>query len=66
MDMGCVRTESARVRQSAASGTFITGTVRCRECDGQHVAQAPFPEPGLDDLDCPLCGAEASCEGEWA
>lgn len=44
-------------------GLWTEGFVRCRVCNHRHVAVAPWPEPGLDNLECPHCGCFA-CDGD--
>ena len=41
---------------------WITGLVRCRVCWNIHVAVAPWPEPGLENLECLHCGMLACDE----
>lgn len=38
---------------------WVQGLVECRVCGHRRVAVAPYPEPGLHDLECPDCGVFA-------
>ena len=40
---------------------WIEGRVRCRICGHEHHAIAPYPDPGLHDLECSQCG-NFSCD----
>ena len=45
-------------------GKWCEGLVRCRVCGYSCVAVAPWPEPGLCDLECSNCSCIAMDEAE--